>query len=211
MQSQLTRTDGVRTAAAVGFIALGLMFLLGVARFWPLFVIVPGLACLVPYYRGGRQGAYWAVPGALLVGTGLLLMFQSLTDYWESWAYAWTLLGVFIGVGLRMMGERLENASLRQVGRWMAIVSGAAFLTIGGLVLVLTSALLRLLLMLAFFAAGVFLLWQVFGKRRTAPVASAPAKTPTHARGQRSVSSVEENIRRIRQDIAELPSDRRIV
>lgn len=44
------------------------------------------------------------VPAAIVGGIGGLLYYQNMTGDWASWAYAWTLIPGFVGVGLILAG-----------------------------------------------------------------------------------------------------------
>lgn len=188
---QLSQKDG-RSLAAFAFIGLGLMLLLGIGNFWSLFILLPGLALLAAFQQGGRSAAPLAVPAMLITGTGALLLFQSLTGYWESWGFAWTLYGVFLGLGVQMMGQRLEDAHLTKIGRGMAMVSAAIFATLGSLFLVLSSTLIRTLLMFAFFAAGAYLLMNR---------GEGGHKSKSKRKVKRSDESVDENLRHIQLEV----------
>jgi|GEM_PF-2419799 len=123
-----------------------------------MFITLPGLGFLWLYNQGGASTAPFAIPASMTIGTGVLLMFQSITSYWESWAFAWILYGVFLGIGLVMMGSRLNDSDLVKVGKMMTRVSGLAFIALGGLFILLTSALLQYAIVLALIAGGVYLL-----------------------------------------------------
>lgn len=156
----LAKSQNSRTLAAFGFIALGLLFLIGISRLWPIFVLIPGLGFMAAYHHGDRSTAPLAIPGMLISGTGGLLLFQSITGYWESWSYAWLLYGVFLGIGLTLMGKRAEEESMVKVGRMMTMISGVAFAFFGFFVILVTSSVFRFLLIAAFFVAGGYLLWK---------------------------------------------------
>lgn len=122
-----------RVRLAVILIVLGVLALMGIKLLWPLFIIGPGLLFLLPALTGGRNTAALSIPGTLITGTGLLLFLQNLTGYWESWAYAWTLYGIFLGLGLMLMGAKLDDRTIVSVGRahiWIGAIAfvGAAFL-----------------------------------------------------------------------------------
>jgi len=121
-------------------------------------ITLPGLGFLWVYNRGEDYTAPFAIPATLTIGTGLLLMYQSLTGYWESWAFAWILYGVFLGLGLMMMGRRLNERELVKIGRLMTIISGVAFIAIGSLVIFFTTALLKYGIVLALVGGGLYLL-----------------------------------------------------
>lgn len=136
-----------RTAAAFGLIGLGFLLLFGVSSLWPLFILLPGLGVLaIYYYTDHPAAAALAIPGMLIAGTGALLLFQSLTGYWESWAYAWTLYGVFLGAGMVLMGQRTDDPNLIMVGRWFTAIGGMSFLALGGFFIIMTSSVSRLVL-----------------------------------------------------------------
>lgn len=131
-----------RTAAAIVIIGMGVFLLLAqfglfsfslIGLLWPFFIIIPGLAFLYPAWKGGPDAAPLAIPGAIITGTGALLLLQSVTGRWESWAYVWTLYPVFLGLGFMLMGRRTGNrktlASGRGLVRWgmIAFIIFAAF------------------------------------------------------------------------------------
>lgn len=130
-----------QTVPALALIGLGVFFLLaqvinlgGLLAFgWPLFVLLPGAAFLYAAFNGGRKAAGLAVPGSIITGTGLLLLFQNITGHWESWAYAWTLYPVFIGLALRFIGERTDHEGTFRTGQGMARWGAGAFLAIGAI------------------------------------------------------------------------------
>ena len=62
---------------------------------WPLFVTLPGLGLLGLGLTGdGRPGEVLARPGGVVTMVGLVLLVQNISDRFETWAYAWTLLVV---------------------------------------------------------------------------------------------------------------------
>lgn len=131
----IIQQDRGRAITAVGLIGLGILFLLGqvfgfslFSVLWPFFVILPGAAFLYAALRGGKQAAGLAVPGSVITGTGLILLYQSITNHWASWAYAWTLYPVFVGLALSFMSERTGDENLGKVGRGLVRWGGIAFL-----------------------------------------------------------------------------------
>jgi hypothetical protein len=131
-------------AVGLALIGLGFLFLLlqlvpGLHRllridlFWPLIVVGVGAVLLVAAVLYRVPGL--AIPGSIVGGIGCLLFFQNLTGYWESWAYAWTLIPGFVGVGIILNGllSREPAGSLRAGATLVAISFGlfvvfAAFL-----------------------------------------------------------------------------------
>jgi hypothetical protein len=117
-----------RVALALGLIAVGVMAFMGAGLLWPMFILVPGLILLGIALGGGRAGAAaLSIPAMMVTGTGALLFIQNVTGYWQSWAYAWTLYGVFLGMGFMLMGQRLDDPSLHKVGRGFVQASLVAF------------------------------------------------------------------------------------
>src|SRR5438105_2364876 len=73
---------------------------------WPLLVIVPGLGLIAAGIANSRgPGVGLVVPGAIVTTAGLVLLYQNATDHWQSWAYAWALVGpTASGLGVALMG-----------------------------------------------------------------------------------------------------------
>ncbi len=69
---------------------------------WPLIVVGVGVVLLVFGLLAGAPGM--AVPACIVGGIGGLLWWQNATGNWESWAYAWTLIPGFAGVGTILAG-----------------------------------------------------------------------------------------------------------
>lgn len=73
---------------------------------WPVFVIVPGLALVVVgLITSGEAGVGLAVAGAIVATVGAILAYQSSTDHWSSWAYAWALIApTAVGAAMFLWG-----------------------------------------------------------------------------------------------------------
>lgn len=147
-----TQQDPGRTIGAVVLIGLGLLFLLGqtfsfslFGALWPLLVLAPGAAFLYFAATGGKDKAGLAVPGAIVGGTGAILMYQNLTGHWESWAYAWLLYPVFLGLALQFMGRRTGDQG--------TLNTGGGFVRYGGTAFIIAAALFELVI----FGGGGFL------------------------------------------------------
>jgi hypothetical protein len=164
-----TQPDIGRRIGAVVLIGLGVLFLLGqtfdIFGFgWPFFVMLPGLAFLYFAIKGDRGAAGLAVPGAIVTGTGAILFYQNVTGHWESWAYAWSLYPVFLGLALAFVGERTDNSDLAKVGRGFVRWGSVAFLALWALfeLVIFTGneAFGNFLLPLALIGAGLWLLFR---------------------------------------------------
>ncbi len=92
------------------------------ARGWPLIVVGMGAFLLLLGLVSGEPGM--AVPACIVGGIGGLLLWQNATGEWQSWAYAWTLIPGFVGVGTLLSG--LLGGTLRRdfgTGAWLVLVS----------------------------------------------------------------------------------------
>ena len=69
---------------------------------WPLFIVGVGALLLVIGLLTGVPAM--AVPACIVGGIGGLFYWQHITDNWESWGYAWTLIPGFVGVGIILSG-----------------------------------------------------------------------------------------------------------
>jgi hypothetical protein len=138
-------TDRARNGALVGgtlLIGFGLLSLasqlfrnvLNWSYIWPLAIIVVGGLFFAGMFMGGRSLSGLAIPGSIVGGIGLLLLYQNLTGNWESWAYSWALIVLFVGVGLlfsgtygQSEGQRRAGTKLIKVGLILFVVFGAFF------------------------------------------------------------------------------------
>jgi hypothetical protein len=125
-------------AGGVLLILLGIFFLiyqlmpgrlswLSVDLGWPFIIVGVGLFLLILGLIVGAPGM--AIPASILSGIGLLLYWQNATGNWESWAYAWTLIPGFVGVGVILNGllggDRLRSAF--ESGFWLILISLTLF------------------------------------------------------------------------------------
>ncbi len=101
---------------------------------WPLAIVVIGGLFFAGMFLGGRDVSGLAIPGSIVGGIGLLLLYQNLTRHWESWAYSWALIVVFVGVGILISGayglqegQRKAGLKLINIGFILFVVFGAFF------------------------------------------------------------------------------------
>lgn len=138
------QTNRSNTGALVGgtvLIAFGLLSLasqvfrwLNWGFLWPFIVIGVGALFFVAMFAGGKQTAGFAIPGSIVSGVGLVLLFQNITQHWESMSYFWTLIILFVGVGIYIMGmygndpgQKKSGAGVMKVGLILFIVFGSFF------------------------------------------------------------------------------------
>lgn len=100
---------------------------------WPVFVVAPGLILVLAAVIVPRpNGVALAIPGAIVTSIGLLLWYQTLTGHWESWAYAWALVGPgAAGLALFLYGTGSRDAT--QVGVGLRLMGIAAIVFVVGL------------------------------------------------------------------------------
>lgn len=99
---------------------------------WPLFVIVPGLILLAAsLFPAAPSGVGFAIAGSIVTVVGLLLLYQQSSGHWESWAYAWALVGPGgAGLGLLAYGLLFRQRDLVTPGLWLVAIAAVLF-TVG--------------------------------------------------------------------------------
>jgi hypothetical protein len=101
---------------------------------WPFAIIGFGALFFVAMVAGGKSVAAFAIPGSIISGIGLILLFQNMTGHWESMSYFWTLIILFVGVGIYVMGwyagdpnQKRSGVGMMKVGFILFIVFGTFF------------------------------------------------------------------------------------
>jgi hypothetical protein len=115
-------------------IALGGIFLIGQwaeldwgAATWPFYVILPGVA-LAAIGLTQRRGEGLTIAGCIVTIVGLVLLYQNATDHFESWAYAWALVGPGgSGLGMLLYGVRSANGKMARDGFWQIVIAIGLF------------------------------------------------------------------------------------
>jgi hypothetical protein len=117
--------SGSPGAAVLGgiLIVLGLVFFAGQQlnfdigeAAWPFYVIAPGVA-LAALGLTQRRGSGLTIAGSIVTVVGLVLLYQNATNHWESWAYAWALVGPGgSGIGMLLYGTRSGDAKMARDG-----------------------------------------------------------------------------------------------
>jgi hypothetical protein len=94
---------------------------------WPVWIIGPGLILLLAGFLV-PGGSGMIIGGTVVTAIGLLLFYQDATDHWESWAYAWALIGPGAsGVGIMLAGLRDGHPSAVRAGFSQAILGLGLF------------------------------------------------------------------------------------
>lgn len=94
---------------------------------WPMWTIGAGLLVLLIGLITGTPGM--AVPASIIAGIGGILYYQNATDNFGSWAYMWTLIPGFVGVGTILAGL-LGDHTRRNIahGLNLIVISAVMFL-----------------------------------------------------------------------------------
>jgi len=93
---------------------------------WPWYVVGVGVLLLLLGLLAGASGM--AVPATIVAGIGGLLYWQNATGNWESWAYAWTLIPGFVGLGIileGLLGGKFRNGL--RAGGSLVVISAILF------------------------------------------------------------------------------------
>jgi len=94
---------------------------------WPMWTIGAGLLVLLIGLITGAPGM--AVPASIIAGVGGILYYQNAVDDYSSWAYMWTLIPGFVGVGTilaGLLGENIRHNLARGVN--LLVTSAVMFL-----------------------------------------------------------------------------------
>jgi len=100
-------------------------------NFWPFIIIGVGALFFVGMLVGGKSVAGLAIPGSIITVSGLMLLFQNLTGYWESWSYGWTVTLISVGLGIYIMGAYNGNAGARRAGARVMEIGLILFVAFG--------------------------------------------------------------------------------
>ena len=102
---------------------------------WPWIVIGVGLFLLALGALVGEPGL--AVPATIVGGIGGILAYQNYSGHFESWAYLWTLIPGFVGLGIILMkllggeGSVRDGTTLLLISLTMLAVFGSFFGALG--------------------------------------------------------------------------------
>jgi len=109
-----------------GLLIMGLVLMLGKllqipfgAFLWPFIFIIPGgLVLLAALSSDSSSGEGLAILGGILSSLGALFLAQSVTGWWASWAYAWTLVApTSVGVAQMLYGQSRQRDEIVKSGR----------------------------------------------------------------------------------------------
>jgi hypothetical protein len=102
---------------------------LWVTNSWPLSIIGVGAVFLVAAIASNVPGL--AIPAFIIGGIGSLLFYQEATGDWDSWAYAWSLIPGFVGLGLLFFSLLAKDKSASKAGFILIFISAVLFVFFG--------------------------------------------------------------------------------
>jgi hypothetical protein len=140
---------------------------------WPMLIIGFGLLLFIAGLLSGAPG--FAIPASIVSGIGGILYWQNETGNYGSWAYIWTLIPGFVGVGTILLGilSRGNRRGIREGFRLIAI-SVIMFLLFGSFFGVLESDVFRYWPVLLIFY-GLFLLFGMLTRKDGTGIISSSA------------------------------------
>jgi hypothetical protein len=97
---------------------------------WPLWIVGIGVAILLAgFFFVPEQPV--VVAGTIGTTLGLVLLVQEATGLWQTWAYAWALVGPAAGgLGMLLWGLRRGDAGPARAGLW-GLLGGLALFGLG--------------------------------------------------------------------------------
>ena len=97
---------------------------------WPFFIIAPGVLLFIfAFSIGSEFGEPLAMLSGIVTMLGFLLLYQSLTGHWVSWAYAWSLVTpVGVGLGQILYGRLKQEERSIKTGRSLVNIGVIMFL-----------------------------------------------------------------------------------
>ncbi len=119
---------------------------------WPVLMITVGIGLLI--LGIAMRVPSLAMPACIVGGIGVLLYWQGATNNGQTWAYAWTLILGFVGIGFIVAGLlNSEGRSAFRNGSWLVVLSLVLFAIFGAIFSdgLLSGVVLSLLLI----AAGI--------------------------------------------------------
>ena len=122
---------GVALLLIGALLFVGQLFDIGIDDIgWPAIVIGIGVVILVlGLFVNREQGM--VIGGTVVTTVGLVLLYQNTTGRWESWAYAWALVGpAASGLGMVLWGIRIADPTEIRNGTW-ALLGGLGIFVVG--------------------------------------------------------------------------------
>ncbi|HLE91153.1 MAG TPA: hypothetical protein VI753_08390, partial [Anaerolineales bacterium] len=128
-------------------------------------------------FTGGKQAAAFAIPGSIVGGIGLVLLFQNITNHWESMSYFWTLIILSVGAGIYIMGLYGGDIKQKQSGLRVMKVGFILFIIFGAFFEMIFSSFNNILFPVLLILLGAYLVLSrsgLFGGRKNDESANPP-------------------------------------
>jgi hypothetical protein len=174
---QTNRSNAGTLVAGIILVVFGLLALAGQflrimdwGFIWPFVIIGFGSLFFVAMVAGGKQSAAFAIPGSIISGIGLILLFENITGHWESMSYFWTLIIMFVGIGIYLMGWYGGDENQKRSGWGVMKVSFILFIIFGAFFELLFSSFNSLIFPVLLIVLGAYLILSrsgLFGGRKT--------------------------------------------
>jgi len=145
---------------------------------WPFTVIGFGALFFVAMFASGKQAAALAIPGSIVGGIGLVLLFQNITGHWESMSYFWTLIILFVGIGIYIMGWYASDANQKQSGLRLMKVGFVLFVIFGAFFEMIFSSFSNIVFPVLLIFLGAYLVLSRSGLFRAKKIDES-SNTPT--------------------------------
>lgn len=145
--------------------------------FWPLILIGFGALLFVMMFAGGKESTALAIPGSIVTGVGLILLFQSITHHWVSMSYFWILIILFVGTGIYVMGWRADEEAQKQSGAKLMKIGLILFVVFGMFFEMLFSSDNNILFPAFLVVLGAYLVLSragLLGKKKNNPTNTLP-------------------------------------
>ena len=99
---------------------------------WPWIII--GIGFIFIFFAIVTMTGDLAIPGCIVGGIGGILNYQAQTGDWESWAYVWTLIPGFVGLGI-FLSAIINRGNKKQYAEsfQLMIISGIGFVIFGSI------------------------------------------------------------------------------
>ena len=107
----------------------------------------------------------------------MVLLFQNLTQHWESMSYFWTLIVLFVGAGIYIMGIYGDDAGQKQSGLRVMKIGAILFIILGSFFELVFSPIGSLTVPILLILLGVYLVFSrsgLFAKNKDTESDSIP-------------------------------------
>jgi hypothetical protein len=124
---------------------------------WPFAIIGFGALFFIAMFAVGKSGAAFAIPGTIITGIGLVVLFQNITQHWTTMSYLWTLIIIFVGLGIYIMGWYGEDANQRRSGGKVMKIGIILFIVFGTIFESIFSSLNNVIFPILLILLGIYL------------------------------------------------------